>query len=74
MYGFVGEQSVGVVVVCERQRQRRRVGAVLLEVVRAQARAQARLAERAAQHHPLQPQRAHRLTLQDQLQGELNVL
>ena len=74
MYGLVGEQAVGVVVVGERQRHGRGVGRVLVERVRAHARGHARLAVRPAQHHPLQRQPAHRLTLQDQLQGNLTAL
>lgn len=72
--GLVGEQAVGVGGVQQRQRQRRRVRGVLGEAVRAHAGPQARLAVRAAQHQPLHAQRLRRLTLQDQLQGELTVL
>lgn len=65
--GLVGEQAVGVRGVLQRQRQRRRVGRVLAEGVVRDARAHARLAVRAAQPQPLQPQRRHGLALQDQL-------
>lgn len=67
VYGLVGEQAVGVVVVGQRQRQRRRVGRVVVEAVRRQLGPHARLAVRAAQRHPLHRQRARRLALQDQL-------
>jgi hypothetical protein len=68
--GLVGEQAVGVGGVGEREGQRRRVGRVVGEGVRGQARAQRGLAPRPAQPAPLQRHRARRLALQDQLPPE----